>query len=60
MPIPYALKDADGRLRGLARVERWQQVNAGRKGKAKSPWRFGALRQSSPPPRRHPNTRTTR
>lgn len=60
MPVNYPLTDADGRLRGLATVERWQQSNAGRKSARKSPWRFGALRSSSPPPRRHPNTRTTR
>jgi hypothetical protein len=60
MPVPYPLKDAHGRLRGLATVERWQQSNAGRAGARKSPWRFGALHHSSPPPRRHPNTRTTR
>ncbi len=54
MPVPYPLKDADGRLRGLATVERWQQVRAGRKGKAASPWRFGAIRYSTPPATRKP------
>lgn len=49
MPIPYPLRDAQGRLRGLAKVETWTKRAAARKGARRSPWRFGALRYSAPP-----------
>lgn len=49
MPIPYPLRDAQGRLLGLAKVETWTKKAAARKGARKSPWRFGALRYSPRP-----------
>jgi hypothetical protein len=46
-------RDADGRLRGLAKVESWQKSNNGRKGARLSPWRFGAVRYSPRPTTTH-------
>jgi hypothetical protein len=46
-------RDADGRLRGLAKVETWTKRANGRKGARLSPWRFGAVRYS---PRPTPST----